>query len=123
MTHQEAVSLCRFVNRCSDRYHAETLPLGEQEAWVVLTDTERGASGSSLPPPIADVRLFLGLIIEDDEADSGERRHLLEAWLLDQEEAQDGCPEEQEQVRQDLQGFYARPSRRDGSGDTLYEAG
>jgi len=55
MTKEQAGALAAFLNRCNDRYHAETLPVGEAEHWVILTDSRSGGN----PPPIIDLGTYL----------------------------------------------------------------
>jgi len=55
MTKEQAEALAAFLNRCNERYRAETLPVGEAENWVILTDRTSGAN----PPPIVDLSAYL----------------------------------------------------------------
>lgn len=95
LTPQEANALARFINRCGDRYQAETIPLGEGSAWVVLSDGQ--GSGSSLPP-IIDVECVLQETAEDLSI-TAECRELLEAWF---EEQDDDTVADAAQLRQEL---------------------
>jgi hypothetical protein len=95
MTMQEADSLARYIRRCSDRFHAEALPMGASEALVLLTDTEH-RSGVRPLPPIREISVWLAQTVGECLDDAC--RELLEAYLLDREEDAD----EIEQVRRDI---------------------